>query len=143
MKEMLNNRIWRFLSTFWGVLYLFVICADFAYGNTYGHVIGPLGTVYIATLAVFVGSKEFDRWHEHHPGKRRGELFVFAFTAVIFVMFAVSFAKNGSYRVSPDISAAYIAVLSVFVISQKSKELHSERMRKSEEKKHEDANTAD
>lgn len=141
MKKEFDNKMWRFLSMFWGVLYLFVICADFVYGNMYDRVIGPLGTVYIATLTMFVGSKEFDRWHERHPGKKHGERFVFVFTAIIFIMFAVSFSKNGSYEVSPDILAAYIAVLSIFVISEKSKELYGERIRKSEEKKYEDPNT--
>ncbi len=137
MRDVLNNRVWRFFSTFWGVLYLAVISANFFSENMYEHVVSPLGTVYIATLAIFVGSKEFDRWHKHHPGKRRGEMFVVAFTIVIFCMFAYSFSNGEMYRVSPDISAAYIAVLSVFVISQKSKELHEKR---SQEEKEEERN---
>lgn len=133
MKEIFNNAIWRFFSTFWGMFYLVVVCINFLSDNIYEHILGPLGTVYVAALAIFVGSKEFDRWHERHPGKRRGEIFVIIFTTIIFLMFVTSFIKGEIYKVSSDVSAAYIAVLSVFVISQKSKDLHEEKKR--EEKK--------
>lgn len=134
MRDFLDNTFWKFLSTLWGVLYLALALADFFGKNPYEYVLGPLGTVYIASLGIFVGSKEFDRWHERHPGKRRGEIFVVLFSVVMVLFFVVSFATQGEYEVTPDIVATYIAILSVFVISQKSKELYGEKKTKREEK---------
>ena len=127
MKEYLSGAIWRFFSTFWGILYLIVVGINFFSGSQYTYVLGSLGTVYIATLGVFVGGKEFDRWHERHPGKRRGEIFVVLFTVLIAGMFVFSLIYGEPYSVPSDVSAAYIAVVSVFVISHKSKELYSEK----------------
>lgn len=127
MREYFSGAVWKFFSTFWGVLYLIVVGVNFFSGNQYAYVLGSLGTVYIATLSVFVGEKEFDRWHERHPGKRRGEIFVILFTVLIAGMFIFSLIYGEPYLVPPDVSASYIAVVSVFVISHKSKELYDEK----------------
>jgi len=130
----MDKKIWRFFSTFWGSVYIIFMVVNFLEGNVYEKLLGPLGTIYIASLALFVGGKEFDRWHEKHPGKRNGELFVVGFSILIFAMFFVSFFFNGIYIVPPDVVAAYIGVLSVFVISHKSKEMYLEK-HESEDKK--------
>lgn len=123
----MEKKFWRFFSSFWGVLYFIVAAINFFGETSYEYIIGPLGTVYIASLGIFVGSKEFDRWHDKHPGKRRGEMFVVTFSLLMLVFFIFSFITKGEYQVTPDVTAVYIAVLSVFVIGQKSKELYGTR----------------
>jgi len=123
----MEKKFWRFFSSFWGVLYFTVAAINFFGETQYEYIIGPLGTVYIASLGIFVGSKEFDRWHDKHPGKKRGEMFVVTFSLLMLVFFIFSFITKGEYQVTPDVTAVYIAVLSVFVIGQKSKELYGTR----------------
>lgn len=127
MKELMEKKFWRFFSSFWGMLYFIVAIINFFGEGPYEYILGPLGTVYIASLGIFVGGKEFDRWHDKHPGKRRGEMFVVAFSLLMLIFFIFSFVTNGGYKITPDITATYIAVLSVFVIGQKSKELYGTR----------------
>jgi len=123
----MEKKFWRFFSSFWGVLYFIIAAISFFSETPYEYILGPLGTVYIASLGIFVGSKEFDRWHNKHSGKRRGEMFVVAFSLLMLAFFVSSFVTKGEYQITPDVTAVYIAVLSVFLIGQKSKELYGTR----------------
>lgn len=116
----------------WGTLYLVLITLDFFFANKYEYILGSFGVLYIAVVSIFVGSKEFDRWHNTHPGKRHGEFFVIAFSFLLVVFFISSFFLGPEYKVGTDVIATYIAILSVYVLSQKSKELYGEHHRDQE-----------
>ncbi len=78
-------------------------------------------------LAPYVGTKELDRWYDMHESRSPGELFVLAWTVVIFGLLVLSaFLQNG-YRVPSEAIAVYIMVLSIFALTQKSKRLHERK----------------
>jgi len=127
-----ERALWRGLTNVWTVCYLSFLVANFFAQNAYGYLVGPLSTLYVGILGIYVGTKEFDRWHSDQSGVRKGERFVIAITAIIVGLFITSLLLGeDSYRVSTDIVATYIAVLSIFAITQKSKELHEEHVRDS------------
>ena len=99
--------------------------------NFFGHdryefLIAPFSVIYTGVLALYVGTKEFDRWYEMHDSRHPGELFVIAWTGLMLGLTIISFAIAG-YRVSSESVAVYIMVLSVFAITQKSKVLHTKK----------------
>ncbi|MEK7512902.1 MAG: hypothetical protein AAB601_01765 [Patescibacteria group bacterium] len=124
-----GRRLWQTLTNGWTVLYIAFVVANFFSGDAWHFLTVPLSTLYIGVLGIYVGTKEFERWYENYRGARRGELFVAVFTALIVGLFAVSFVVDGAYVVPADVVASYIAVLSIFAITQKSKELHDRKMR--------------
>jgi peptidoglycan/LPS O-acetylase OafA/YrhL len=132
MSNFFEKKIWRLLAVVWGTLYLFVITMDFFLKDEYGYIIGPFSVLYIAVLSIFVGSKEFDRWHERHPGKKHGEIFVVAFSVLLVIFFILSIFLGPEHKVGSDVIATYVAILSVYVISQKSKELYGEKTKNQE-----------
>ncbi len=119
-----DEKIWRVLTNFWTCLFLLFLGANFFLGNNYEYLIAPMSIVYVGILGLYVGTKEFDRWYEMHEGQHPGELFVLAWTVVIFVLMVVSLASGGERKISPEAIAVYIMVLSVFALTQKSKALY-------------------
>jgi len=122
--------IWRYLANFWTIaIYLFAIF-DFATNNAYQELIGPLSAVYIASLAIYTGGKEFDRWSHEHQDKRPGEIFVWAWTILFIVILALDIIFARAYRMPGELVSTYIAVLSILAITQKSKNLYSVKREK-------------
>jgi len=121
--------MWKFLTNFWTVAYLVFIVLNFVKHNTYEFLVSPVSALYVGILTLYVGSKEFDRWYANHQGRRRGELFVIAFTVVMAVLLGGALILGESYRVPSDVVATYIAVLSIFIITQKSKRLYNSKAR--------------
>lgn len=109
------------------------VIVNFVMRNHYEYLIVPMCVLYTGILTLYVGTKEFDRWYENHRSRHPGEWFVILWTVVIFVLIVASLILGKEYAVHSDIMAVYIAVLSLFVVTQKSKSLHRERAR--EEKK--------
>jgi len=62
-----------------------------------------------------------------HEDRYPGEIFIIIWTALIFVLYGGVFILGSQYKVSPEVMADYIMVLSVFAVTQKSKKLHSRR----------------
>ena len=126
-----NERIWRFLCTGWTMIFMVFVLINFFSFNRYESLILPLSAVYAGVLTLYAGTKEFDRWYDIHDNRHPGELFVVAWTALIFLLAAiVFFSAERSYILEPEVVANYIMVLSIFAITQKSKQLHRARGRK-------------
>ena len=119
-----NRRILHWISNFWGMFYIAFIVMNFFLQNQFDFLVGPFSALYVGTLTIYVGSKEFDRWYSHHESRRRGELFVVVFTVVMAALLAGALLLGPGYRVPSDIVATYIGVLSLFVLTQKSKRFH-------------------
>lgn len=119
-----DEKIWRTLTNIWTYVFIVFIIANFFGGNKFEFLTAPFSAVYIAVLGLYVGTKEFDRWYEDHEGRHPGEMFVIGWTVVIFGLFLSSFFLGESYKLSAEVVAAYIMVLSVFALTQKSKSLH-------------------
>ncbi len=62
-----------------------------------------------------------------HESRHPGEIFVIAWTIVIFGLLILSVILRDDYHVSSEAIAVYIMVLSVFALTQKSKKLHQRK----------------
>ena len=119
-----NEKIWRVLTNFWTVIFIVFVIFDFFSKNAYDFLVVPFSVVYVAALGLYVGTKEFDRWYEIHNGRHPGELFIIAWTVLVVFLIGASIVMGKDYRVPTEIIADYIAVLSIFALTQKSKRLH-------------------
>ncbi len=119
-----NEKIWRVLTNFWTIIFIIFIILDFFHKNAYDFLVAPLSIIYIGVLGLYVGTKEFDRWYEIHNGRHPGELFIMAWTVLIVSLIGTSFIVGTEYKIPPEIIAVYIAVLSIFALTQKSKSLY-------------------
>src|SRR3989344_8035885 len=122
-----DERIWRLLSGLWTIIFIPFVVADFLLRGQYEFLVAPMSAVYLGVLGLYAGTKEFERWYERHTGRHPGEWFVIGWTVVIFSLLAISLFTNGHYKVSPDIVADYIMVLTVFALTQKSKSLYRKK----------------
>ena len=121
--------MWQLVTNFWTLAYIAFIVINFLSQNAYEFLAGPFSALYIGVLSIYVGSKEFDRWHEGKQRRRRGEIFVVVFTVVMAFLLGGALFFGESYRVPSDVVATYIAVLSIFVITQKSKYWYEKKQR--------------
>ena len=123
-----DERKWRYLSDFWAFVMLVFVVVNFITKNHYEFMVIPMCVLYTGILTLYVGTKEFDRWYEKHHARHPGEWFVILWSVVIFALVAGSMVLGPEYTIHSDIVAVYIAVLSLFVVTQKSKNLHRERV---------------
>jgi hypothetical protein len=119
-----DERIWRILTNLWTVVLIVFLVLDFMTKGKYDSLEPAFSIIYTGVLGLYAGTKEFDRWYEMHDSRHPGELFVVAWTVLLCAFFAASFFIDNTYKVSPEIVADYIMVLSIFAITQKSKRLH-------------------
>jgi len=100
---------------------------DFFSNNVYDASAGAVGAIYIAILSIYVGTKEFERWHTNYLANYWGEIYIGIWT--IFTMTAVIWApfSNGHFRIPTNLVVVYTVVLSIFAISRRSKSLYSKR----------------
>lgn len=124
-----NEKIWRILTNIWTVIFIVFLIFDFFQFNKFGYLTVPFSFIYIGVLGLYVSTKEFDRWYQMHEGRHPGEIFIIIWTVVIFGLLAFSFFSSGKYKISSEALADYIAVLSVFALTQKSKKLYEKKKR--------------
>ncbi|MFA5098993.1 MAG: hypothetical protein WC461_02125 [Candidatus Paceibacterota bacterium] len=124
-----NEKIWRILTNIWTIVFIIFLVVDFFQFNKFEYLTVPFSFIYIGVLSLYVGTKEFDRWYQMHEGRHPGEMFIILWTVVIFGLLACSFFLDGNHRVSSEALADYIAVLSVFALTQKSKRLYEKKKR--------------
>ncbi len=123
-----NERIWRVLTNFWTAVFFILIFINFFDNDSYNFLVIPLSIIYTGILSIFVATKEFDRWYEVHDSRHPGEMFVIAWTTVVALLLLLSFIFGKEFHSPSDtISAVYVAVLTLFAISQKSKSLHRKK----------------
>lgn len=115
---------------FWSIIFYFLIIYDFAKNNTFEYLMGPLATVYIGILAIYAGDKEFTRWHQaNHNGKHPGELFIIAWTILVFSILFLCFIFSKPYKLPDEVTSAYIAALTILAITRRSKILYKKKRR--------------
>ncbi len=124
MANSIEEKAWRILTNFWTIILLVFIVVNFFTANKFNSLVGPMCALYIGMLTIYAGTKEFDRWHKIHTGRHPGEIFVYAWSVIIFGIFIASLFLNSFYKVPSEIIAAYIAVLSIFALTQKSKKYY-------------------
>jgi hypothetical protein len=122
-----NLKTIHLITSAWTLFYFGYLIVNFLKGNEYEFLASAFSALYVGVLTMYVGSKEFDRWYSTHESRRNGELFVAAFTIAIMVLIFGALVLGPHYRVSPDVVATYIATMSLFVLTQKSKTLRNKR----------------
>lgn len=125
-----RETFWRIMVNFWTLAILIFIIINFWSAGEYDHLTGPFGILYTSVLTLYIGTKEFDRWYEKHIGRHPGEWFVIVWTALMFGLFTFSIFWGAPYHVPSDVVAVYIAVLSLFALTQKSKQLYRDKKKK-------------
>jgi len=119
-----DERIWRYLTNFWTVVLMAFLIVNFIKQGNYDYLTPSFSIIYTGVLSLYVGTKEFDRWYEVHDSRHPGEIFIAAWTLLIFFLFGAQLMFGGNYKVAPEVMADYIMVLSIFAVTQKSKKLH-------------------
>jgi uncharacterized protein YacL len=124
LKKKNEFNFWRYLINFWTLFFFVIIIYDFIYGPLLGSIINTFSTIYISVLAIYVGNKEFERWYDKHQGKHPGEIFVFLWTFIIFLLIISSLIIKPNYQIPNPVISSYIAVLTILVITNKSKQVY-------------------
>jgi len=125
-KEILVNgfRFWRYLINFWSLLFFVFIIYDFLYNNAAVDILNILSTIYISVLAIYVSNKEFERWYNRHKEQHPGEVFVIFWSVLVACLIILDFIFDKTYSLPGAVVSSYIAVLTILVITKKSKELY-------------------
>src|SRR3989344_2622776 len=130
-----NEKLWRNLTNFWMYFFMLFLVADFFSRGGYDFLIAPFSAIYIAVLSIYVGTKEFDRWYDYYDGKHPGEISVLVWTVLMIFLFMVSAFSSTGYKISSEVVAVYIMVMSVFVLTQRSKSIYSANKKNAKKKK--------
>lgn len=128
-KDFLLNdfNFWRYLINFWSIFFFVIIVLDFIAKNAYNDILNVMATVYISVLAIYVSNKEFERWYDKHNGKHPGEIFVVIWSVLVFCLFVLDFVFKTDYQIPGSVVSSYIAVLTILVVTRKSKEIYQSR----------------
>lgn len=118
---------WRRLTNFWTLITLVYLLADFYTNNSLDYLMGPVLAIYIGLLSIYAGTKEFDRWNDYHSSKHPGEWYVILWTILIIVLMGLNIFANNNYHLPSEVVAAYIAVMGIFALTQKSKKLFKQK----------------
>jgi len=131
IKKVLKNFVfWKYLTTLWTITYFVFIVFDFFLNNLWSGYLDVLGFVYIGTLAIYVGNKEFERWYHKHMKKHPGETFVIIWTALILILLLATIITKKPYRIPNVVISSYVAVLTILAITEKSKALFRNKGRR-------------
>jgi membrane protein implicated in regulation of membrane protease activity len=126
IKKLFDNsfHFWRQIINFWTIFFMIIIIYDFINNNLFAEVMGSLSAIYIGVLAIYVGNKEFERWYDVHRSKHPGELYVIVWTLLIFIILSLDVILQKEYVLPSSIVSSYLAVLTILVITNKSKALY-------------------
>lgn len=119
-----NEKIWRLLTNLWTFLFLGFVVANFFMQGKYVFLVPPFSALYIGVLTLYVGTKEFDRWYEHHDTRHPGEIFVALWSVIVIFLFGSNVVLGQRYHLDAEVVANYIAVLTIFAVTQKSKKAY-------------------
>ena len=115
--------LWRVVSDFWTIFAFAVIVEDYRQNGGLEYLVGPVMAIYVVVLAIFSAEKEFERWYMYNVGRHVGEIYVFAWTALIAGLFITTYLTHSDYKMSPEIFSTYIVVLGILAVTRKSKEI--------------------
>jgi uncharacterized membrane protein YhaH (DUF805 family) len=120
---------WRTVVNFWTLAFFAAIVYDFLTKNSLDqtNVILTVSAIYCAALAIYSAEKEFRRWHRSHEGLHPGELYALLWTVLVVAVLACKSIFAIEYRMPPEVSASYIAVITILAITRESKNAHKRR----------------
>jgi len=122
-------KFWRWTTNAWTLIFFIAIAYDFFNGNVLvnNDVILTLAAIYVALLGIFSAEKEFRRWNNMHDSIHPGELYALVWTALIVSLIIGGIYMNKSYHLPAEVSASYIAVISILAITRESKNFYKKR----------------
>ncbi|MFZ4632072.1 MAG: hypothetical protein ACOYL8_02595 [Patescibacteria group bacterium] len=125
-KEVIKNdfSFWRTLINLWSIIFFISIILDFFSQNAYQNILDVIATVYISSLALYVGNKEFERWYDKYDSKHPGEIFVVIWSVTVFALLGLSFIFKDTYQIPDSVVSSYLAVLTILVLTKKSKKMY-------------------
>jgi len=115
--------MWRKVTNFWALIFFAAIIYDFFEENVLSHneVLLAIAVIYCASLAIYSAEKEFRRWHNTHDSIHTGEVYAMVWTALVVLIIAGGIILKVPYHMPPEVSASYIAVISILAITRESK----------------------
>ena len=123
-KKINHLGFWRTITNIWGILTLGLFVIDFFSFDSYSQVTSASAVIYGFTLALFVGSKEFQRWKTAKGQYRSsyfGEIYPIMWTIAMMLFIFLAAGFRDQYQIPGEFPATYITVLGVYIISQQSK----------------------
>lgn len=121
---------WWYLVSFWTILVFGGVITNSLTNNEFEDILGPLLAVYIGILAIYVGDKELERWHNSHISSHPGEIFVLVWTLILVGLAVCEFIMRGNCHIPSELVSAYIAVVSILALTQRSKSLYEIKRRR-------------
>ncbi len=122
--------IWRFLVNFWTPVLYIIIVLDFLTSNGITDFLGPICAIYIALLSVYTAQKEFERWRDYNIGRHPGEVYVFVWTMLIFILLGLEVFHVRDYKLPSEVFSTYIVVIGILAITRKSKNNYCNKKKK-------------
>jgi small-conductance mechanosensitive channel len=121
-----KSLLWRWMTNIWTIITFAVILEDFRTFGGLSNLLGPVLAIYVAILAIFSAEKEFERWQWYNKSRHLGEIYVVAWTLLIFILLAGAYLNGTGYKISSEIFSTYIVVLGILAITRKSKQIFKE-----------------
>ena len=122
-------KTWRTIVNFWSFVFFAAILYDFFNDNVLSRseILLGIAGIYAASLAIYSAEKEFRRWHNMHDGMHPGEIYVIVWTVLVLFIVLYSVILNIPYHMPPEVSACYIAVITILAITRESKNFYKRK----------------
>jgi hypothetical protein len=123
---------WRSIVNFWSFVFYVAIVYDFLHENALSdnEIMLGIASIYCAVLAIYSAEKEFRRWHNMHDGIHPGELYLVTWTVLIVGIIASAIIFQLPYHMPVEVSASYIAVITILAITRESKNFYKRKNKK-------------
>lgn len=127
-----NFRFWYLVVNFWTIVFYGAIIYDFLNHNVLDHnnIILAVAGIYCAALAIYSAEKEFRRWHHMHSSMHPGEVYAIIWTVFVVALIIAQVSFGYEYHMPPEVSASYIAVISILALTRESKNLYKKKGKK-------------
>ncbi len=117
---------WKHMVNGWSIVTFVVYFLHFFWRAQFESADSLIAIIYPAVLTIYVGQKEFLRWKDKKfTSHFAGEYFVHIWTAVFVFFVLTSVLSGGRYQVTFEMVTTYVAVLSVYAVTQQSKRLRT------------------
>lgn len=114
---------WKYMVNAWSVIAFIIFFLNFFSRGAYGLADSFINILYPTVLTIYTGQKEVLRWRDRrYRSHFAGESFVILWTLVIAFFVIVSVLSRGAYTVTLEMVTTYLAVLSIYAVTQQSKQ---------------------
>lgn len=129
LQKLGSFNMWRNMVNFWSIIFFAAILYDFFNENVLSRseILLGISAIYAASLAIYSAEKEFRRWHNMHSGVHPGEMYAMIWTALVLFVVITSIVTKIPYHMPIEVSASYIAVISILAITRESKNFYKRR----------------